>query len=317
VSVARLTARFSAYITRHVKPQAGSVRLHRRQVYILPTRAGYFFALLLLVMLIGSINYNKSLGFILTFFLGSLAIVSILHTYRNLVNLSIRSAHALPVFAKQRAGFKVYLENQSTNSRYGIGISGQDIKTAFVDVPAQGTRETMLCMKVNRRGVNNLDRLTVFTRFPLGLFRSWSWIEFTCSVLVYPAPEQRAPNLPECNPGHGEQIAVMEGSDDYFGLRNYQLGDSPRHIAWKAVARQQGLLTKQFANNVSKTIWLNWEATTGLDIEARLSRLCRWALDAEAAGHRYGLHLPNTTLQPDCGEEHKHQCLKALALYSP
>ena len=94
-------------------PEPGTIFLRQNRVYILPTRPGLAFSLALVVMLIGSINYNLSLGYILTFLLASMGLVAILHTFRNLVHLHISSGRVEPVFADETAWFELFIENRS------------------------------------------------------------------------------------------------------------------------------------------------------------------------------------------------------------
>ena len=106
------------------------------------------------------------------------------------------------------------------------------------------------------------------------------------------------------------------GSDDFSGLRTYQLSDSPRHVAWKSVARTDEVLTKQFTGEAAVQLWLDWRllpAAAGL--ESRLSRLAGWVLAAERAGAFYGLRLPGIEIAPGRGDAHAGTCLQALALY--
>jgi uncharacterized protein (DUF58 family) len=105
------------------------------------------------------------------------------------------------------------------------------------------------------------------------------------------------------------------GADDFAGLRQYHSGDSLRHVHWKAAARQQGLLTKQFGGDRSEELWLDWSNLPEINIEQRLSILTRWVLLAEREGKSYGLRLPNQVIEPSRGGPHRHQCLKALAEY--
>ena len=51
-----------------------------------------------------------------------------------------------------------------------------------------------------------------------------------------------------------------QGQDDFAGLRKYQPGDSLRHVAWKAVARGQAVMTKQFSGLAAGELWLDWDS---------------------------------------------------------
>ena len=84
----------------------------------------------------------------------------------------------------------------------------------------------------------------------------------------------------------------MPGDEEFNMLRAYRPGDAPRQIAWKALAREQGLLTKEFSAMASSELWLDWEDARGADVEARLAVLCHWVLQAEDFGQSFGLRLP-------------------------
>lgn len=297
-------------------PESGAIVLVQRRVFILPTRQGLIFAVALLVMLTGSINYALGLGFVLTFLLGALGVNAMIHTFRNLANLRITGGRARPVFAGDTAHFTVHLENGGDADRYAIGLTANRRTASFVDVPARTVTPAMVGIKTTRRGVLRPGRLTLFTRFPLGLYYSWAYLELDMHCLVYPRPAQPGLPLPPAETSAGAGAERGRGQEDFSGLRQYHLGDSPRHIAWKAAARDQGLLTKQFSGRAETELWLDWtQLPQSMGVEERLSHLARWVLDAHAAGLSYGLRLPGTTVDMGTGEAQRDHCLEALALY--
>jgi uncharacterized protein (DUF58 family) len=156
------------------------------------------------------------------------------------------------------------------------------------------------------------------TRYPLGLFRAWSYVEPDARCLVYPRPERSPLPTAAAHEAPGGQRSPVAGNEDFSGLRTYQLSDSPRHVAWKAVARTDGMLTKQFSGEAAAELWLDWERLPpALGLEQRLSRLAGWVLAAERGGARYGLRLPGVEIAPARGDSHAAACLQALALYRP
>ena len=186
----------------------------------------------------------------------------------------------------------------------------------MVDIPPLGVAEVLLAVPAPRRGLVALGRVMLETRFPLGLFRAWSYIEPDARCVVYPRPE-RSPLPPfSGSPAPGSLHTPMPGSDDFAGLRSYQRTDSPRHVAWKVVARTGEMLTKQFAGESAAELWLDEHLLPiGLALEQRLSRLAGWALAAERAGAHYGLRLAGVEIAPARGDAHMAACLQALALY--
>jgi uncharacterized protein (DUF58 family) len=301
--------------TRGFGPEQGPVILDRSRVFILPTSAGLAFAAMLLVMLLGSINYNNSLGHLFTFLLGSMVVVSILYTYRNLAMLSISAGRARPVFAGERAGFEVLVTNVSEYARIGIRLETPDQPFLSIELDGGQTVTATLHRDAAQRGVLALGRCRVSSCYPLGLFRAWSNVTLRMHCLVYPRPGPRRP-LPQAV-SYKPALSGDKGRgvDDFVGLRPYRPGDSPRHMFWKAAAREQALLTKQFGGDRADELWLDWYALDATDTERRLSQLCRWVLDASRLGHCYGLCLPQVEIAPGSGEVHKSQCLEALARF--
>ena len=296
-------------------PERGPVFLSQRRVYILPTRHGVLFAAALLLMLIGSINYQLSLGFILTFLLAGMGVVAILHTYRNLAHVSVSAGRIEPAFAGSTVRFHLHIDNATRFDRVAIDVRcGPAAET--VDVPAAGGAGATLALPAERRGWLRLPRVTVETRYPVGLFRAWSYIQPDTRALVYPRPDDSSLPLPTFVPDRGDAAHAGVGSDDFAALRPYQLGDSPRHIAWKSAARDGQLLTKVFTGRGAAELWLDFSALpAALGVEARLSRLTRQVLLAEEAHVAYGVRLPGRELGPDLGESHCDACLKAFALF--
>jgi len=295
--------------------QPGSVLIDSRHTYILPTRHGVLFSGVLLAMLIGSINYSNSMGFMLTFLLGSLATASILHTYRNLKGIVIRPGRVAPVFAGERADFIFHLDNPTPTPRYRLELQIGSEHTIVEEIGGHTHATAHLSVTSRERGLLHPGRIKIETTFPLGLFRAWSWIESDSRCLVYPTPELNPPPPPLAAGSDAGGRIECEGMDDFAGLRGYHTGDSLRHVAWKVVARGQPLMTKQFTAEEGATAWLDWSTLLALSIEARLSRLCGWVLELEQERIDYGMTLPEQTISGGSGEQQRQQALKALALF--
>lgn len=298
-------------------PERGPIVLSHRRVYILPARLGVMFGVTLLIMLIGSINYVLSLGFMLTFLLAGMGIAGMVHTVRNLARLTVVAGRVEPAFVGESAQFRLHLENSAHYERPAVLLRQLDSGAQIVaDIPAGGALDVVLAVPAVQRGWLDLGRVMLETRYPIGLFRAWSYVEPELRTLVYPRPEKSP--LPQASPdaSAGAAHASARGTEDYSGLRSYQLSDSPRHVAWKAVARSEDMLTKQFTGQASARLWLDWALLpVQLDTEARLSRLTGWVLEAERQGVRYGLRLPGVQIEPASGDAHRSACLTALALY--
>jgi uncharacterized protein (DUF58 family) len=250
---------------------------------------------------------------VFTFMLAGLGLVAMLHTYRNLAGLSLTGGRCEPVFVGQKASFAIHL--QGASGHLGLTLASAGGPPIGADVEPGLEAVVPLPIVAKKRGWLKPGRLLLSTRFPLGLFNAWAWVELTVRCLVYPQPDAGQTPLPG-GEGSGEgMLRSGTGRDDFVGLRPYRPGDSPRHIAWKASARGGPLLVKDFSNQSGRVLWLDWHDLPGLDTEARLGRLTRWVLDAEAAGRPYGLRLPHREIPPALGANHRHTCLAALATF--
>lgn len=311
---ANLRQSIADWIFRATVPEAPPVTLVQRRIFILPTRQGYVFAVTILVLLLSSINYALSLGFVLTFLLTSMAAVAMLHTWRNLAHLKLRPGRCEAVFAGETAHFAVNIETPS-QARFSIALRRRDEEPVYADITAEETAAIALPVVAARRGVLRCGRLEVFTRYPVGLFHAWSYVDFGLSVLVYPRPDTLAGVPPAQSRSASEEGIPIPGDEEFNMLRAYRPGDTARQIAWKALAREQGLLTKEFSATASSELWLDWNEANGHDVESRLSVLCHWVLQADGFGQSFGLRLPGKSITPARGEAHRARCLEALALF--
>lgn len=300
----------------------GELVLSQRRIYILPTRPGLGFGALLLVLLIGSINYGLGLGYALTFLALSCALVDMVLTWRNLAYLRLQPLRGPNVFAGQEAVFQLQVRNTSRRARYAIlvDVAGNDAPRHAVDVPAQGGATVRMAVPSGARGWLEAPRLTLSTRFPLGLFRAWSYWRPGTRALVYPFPEEGAPPLPSAS-SSALDGAGQAGEDDFAGVRPYQPGDPLRRLAWRQIARLDPvdggqLATKHFEGGARTELVLDLATMNPqLDLELRLSRLTRWVLEAESRALPYAFRLGADSYDAAYGAAHQSACLRALALY--
>ena len=288
--------------------------LKPRQIYILPTRWGVLYAVMLIGLLIGSINYSLSLGFYVTFLLASLGNIAMLHTWRNLVHLQVAILKTDPVFAGDIAEVIVKVSDNKNRPRYSIVAHFPENKEIIQNVAANGVQLFTIPLITSKRGRMTMPRLTLYTEFPLSLLHAWAVVENAFPILVYPKPgdfpQLQTLNIDTDSSG-GSQL--NKGDEDFSGHQHYRFGDSPSRIDWKASSRSIGMFTKLYSGTGSNTVCLDWDSTYG-EREARISQLTRGVIDAHASQITYGLKLPNISLQPNNTDAHYHQALTALAL---
>ena len=311
----RRSARFNRWLDRRMPP-ANSITLNQKKIFILPTKQGLFFAALFCAMVMAGINYQNSLIFGLAFLLASLFMVGMLHTYRNLSGLTLVAGSTRPAFAGEEAEFTVVLKRMGDRTYEHLQLGWKQPLLTATDVIDVEEVRVRLFVDAKRRGRLNPGRLLIQTFYPLGLFRSWSWVDLDMTTLVYPRPiaggQIQASDSTSSEEG---ELVLRDGAEDFYGLREYQPGDSIRHIAWKAYARTETLMTKQYAAYADKRVWVEWDHFPGMDRENRLSRMCYWVLELNARNDEYGLRLPGIEINPGRGEQHRDEVLKSLALF--
>lgn len=307
-------ARITRWTRRRYGIDSDPTQISPRRIYILPTRLGMMYALMVCAMVLGGMNYGNNLALGLAFLLGSLGFVAMHHCHRNLAALQLASAANAPVFSGQTARLNIAVENPSAVPRQEIALEYG--VHAFAAARVQPGTRALLHVEAaaTRRGWLKLDHFIVSTRYPFGLFRAWTVLHMETKCLVYPHPSPPG-DLPPLHTDAGSGLTLQRGDDDFAGFRSFQSGDSPRRIAWRVYAREQGLLVKQYSGTGVASRIFDWDALIGLDTEARLSRLCRWILDAHIAGIAYGLRLPGFSAAPALGAAHREHCLAALALF--
>jgi uncharacterized protein (DUF58 family) len=296
------------------KAADGPIILSHRRIFILPSRSGFALALLLLIQWLTAINYGNNLAFILTFLLAAAALSSMLYSYRNLSGLSIGAGKTASAFVGDQALFELWLSNPAVLARYAIELKLKGAEPVRLDLPAEGNVPVILRVQTEKRGWLDLDTVTISTAFPLGIFYAWSPINLKYRILVYPKPAQERLPFPRSEGGQID-ARTRNSSDDFHGFRAYRAGDPFKHIHWKSLAKGRDPVVKQYAGGETEVLHLNWTDTKGMDTEARLSRLCRWVLDAEQAGLLYSLSLPGTAIAADRGVLHCRKCLESLALF--
>lgn len=309
----RMQARFARWIRRRQGEDQLPVSIHRRRLYVLPTRGGILFGVGLLFMLVAGLNYSNSVALFLTFLLAGLALVAMHRAHRNLLGVEILQALPLGAFAGERASIRCVLRNPAKFERFSVELSRGGHDRAVADLAPLESAPLAFPVPAAQRGVLRIDRLRIATRFPFGLFEAWTYVHRVLEIEIYPRAAGTRPPPPAPGGDAVERSVLAAGDEEWLGLRNFRDGDSPRQVDWKAYARGSPLLVKEYGSLRGRPSVFAFDALPGLDTEARLSQLCRWVLDAEARGQSYGLKLPRTEIPAGRGAQHRDRCLAALA----
>ena len=298
-------------------PAGREITLSQRRIFIVPSKTALALLMLIAVLFLLGINFQNSLVYAVCFWLLALLVVNIFHTYRNLSGLSIRAIGIEPCFVGEKAVLEMELIAPARQKRLALHFAWPGEDETAVNLVNTGSLRVKLSHTSSRRGHFRPPYVRVSTRYPTGLAVAWSYVTLDVRGLVYPKPVEKS--IPLTGREQAEQqedgLEIAGGSSDFGGIRNYQPGDSLRHIHWAKYAQTGQLHTKSFVDYVSHDRWLDWDSLPIPGIEMRLSYLCSKVLEFHQAQQQYGLKIPGTLIQPDKGEAHKARCLRALALY--
>jgi uncharacterized protein (DUF58 family) len=296
-------------LTRLKRPEILPIHLDRHRIYVLPTRFGLLYSAVLIVMLLGALNYNNNPALLLTCLLGAASYQSVFQAFRMLNRLDLQALRAQPCHAGDPLHVSLHFGTNARRRR-SLRLQTEGHETVF-DLADDGAITVEL--SALRRGWRRLERMRLSSEYPFGLFHVWSWLNPEFAALIYPHPETNAPPLPRAGAIAASRTIRMSG-DELASLREYRPEDPQRNIAWKASARHDELLVKEFELRHGQEVVLDYSELQGLAHEARISRLTRWVYEAETAQQPYALHLPDRRLGPALGAEHRHLCLRELAL---
>lgn len=294
-------------------PEPLPVRIGRRRIYVLPTRFGLFYALLVLAMALGALNYNNNPALMLALLLGAAGLASLIASHLQLSGLQIDAMSAEPVAAGETLWLRLALSTRDGRRRRGLR-GDLDGAVGWAGTGEDGNAELALPVPAHRRGWLDPGRIRLSTTQPLGLARAWSRVWPRQPLLVYPRAEAHPPPLPDTGID-AQRSRVHPQGEEPHQLRAYRSGDAPRSIAWKHSARRDTLVVREYERAQQQDVLLDWNTLRTLGYEARISRLAGWVDLAERDGRRYRLRLPGQPhLGPGRGPEHHHACLRALAL---
>ena len=295
-------------------PRKRTVELNQRRIYIVPTRAGLVYGILLTILLVAGINYQNNLIYALTFLLGTVFVLGTWYTYSNMAGLCFSARGLNPVFAGNPAFFSLNIEAPGSDARFHIHIStevGETHQVASVD--ASGVELTW-SEPTAYRGYCVPERLTVVSRAPLGLFRCWAYLWLEAKVLIYPKPIAQAAMVNSSEERGARKHSGSTQAQEFDGFRPYREGDNKKQIHWPSYAKGQPLQTKEQPKMLDLQAWVDWDSFAG-GTEQKLSAMCARVLELALQNRRYGIRLPGLSIAPDRGEAHRENCLRAMALF--
>jgi uncharacterized protein (DUF58 family) len=295
------------------------------KIYILPTGHGLLFIAGVFVMILTGATYGNNLIYLLAFSLFSVVMVGMVQTHANLRKVKLNSAPPEDGFVGEWTRAEIRLHHKNKVARQSLSVRlkkdpRMQSKSALIDsLPAEGSARVFVPVKGLKRGVFTLPSWVIETRAPLGLFRSWMYVNAGAEIYFYPAlhGEKKLPR----GGGRGEdreppaRTARISEEMDFREHRAYVRGESHRHIDWKIVARRGDYLTKVFEGESGEPHRFDYSSLEGLDRETRLSQLSLWIHEAQLKHLAFEMRLPEKRIPAGRGSPHAKAALRELARF--
>ena len=321
-------------------------QLNSRNIMIYPTRFGLaYLGFVILVFLLGT-NYQNNIILLLSYLLASLFISVMLHSFYNFSTLRFYSVAEQQGFAEAVLYFPIKIMADKTHYDLNLHFTDGSLnsQTQHVSQCHQGNFEVKLPYKTLSRGTHHLGRVTIFSEYSLGIFKSKTVLDFGHHALVYPKPKRLVAGQYQLSSQADEpskdnyQTVNTAGTDDFSELKSFVRGESRARTAWKQLAKGQGHFSKHYQASQGELQWLKLSEMPSSDIEGKLAYLCFLIVELSATNQNFGLDLSSnvtpmsnsrptpastdtlsnipTKIAPNSGASHQQDCLTALALYS-
>ncbi|MGI4791871.1 MAG: DUF58 domain-containing protein [Janthinobacterium lividum] len=223
------------------------------------TRPGHYFAAATLFFIaFSSVSLDQQFYVPLTYAIG-LWTVALLILWFGRPRVSLTAAHADRIRAGETLTVEIEVE---ALGRRGVGLvvlpdrlppEVDAVPEDGVDLPVLKPGETArvrLGLACRRRGVFRLRGFRVETAFPLGLMVGQQVFSERRTLLISPKftalGRMETPRGRRYQPGGMTEAARLGDSFEYIGSREYREGDSIRSIDWRATARLNRPVVREY-----------------------------------------------------------------------
>jgi len=307
--------RFNRWLKRRIPP-ASVHKLTNRNIFIMPTRFGFVYLIFVLLLFLLATNYQNNVIMLLSYLMASLFITTMMRSFYNVSGITLSAEKNAAGYAKQSITFPIQVS--FPNKRFDLNFCFDNQQVLHLSQGEQGDQTVYVCCLYENRGIYRPGRLKMSSEYSLGLFKTWTRIDFDQQCSVYPEAiplSNRKSNFTGTVNEHSLSNNSKPGIDDFYELKPYIPGEPLSRIAWKQFARGQDRLTKHYHQQQGTTCWLTLMDMPDHGVEKQLQYLCFLINEYNHAGQTFGLDLGHEKIAPSQGENHFKQCLMALAIY--
>ncbi|MDB2412851.1 DUF58 domain-containing protein [Litoricolaceae bacterium] len=275
-----------------------AVETSARQAIALPTASGILFFALVVVLLLGAINFQSNLGFVMAFALLVFGFIALVFLGFNFHQVSLALANDVYCEEGQEPELTVSVQSKSPSQKIQLGIED---RTVVCDVEPNSQCIQMRC-NPRIRGVSPMPSIEIGSTFPFGwAFLRCRW-QTSKQLIIYPRPIKSIEQHQQSRPDGRDQIHV----------RDYRPGDRMASIAWKKTRRLESPVVIDI-EGASRPFNFSYRDFDAVDFETALSYLTWDILRCAEQGDSWSLELPRVMLSTGNGSDHLEQSLRMLA----
>ncbi len=282
-----------------------SKTLLQKDILVFIHTHGFLYLALILITFIAGINYGNNLILGFCFLLSAILCISFYLTFKQLHALHIEVMNTEVGQVGQVLVLKLFLKQKSNVARY-LQIQWHDQEQIFYLDQAQQSLE--LGFFPQQRGEYAFDTIKIYSTYPLGLVRAWTYLNLKQKVWI-------APKAYDWQKEHKNQPSHTNDSlDEFRELRTFQQGDSYQNVAWKQVARGQGFFIKMIEAQANhQHLEIDYQQIPVQSHEEKLSFMMGLIEQCEQFGDDYALILPHARLESGQGSSQLIQAKRLLA----
>ena len=313
------------------------------RVFILPTRFGVYFIIIIFILFLMSLSYGHSLAISATFVFVSIVVISIVYTNYNIYGVDIKEERSNKSFFNND-DFQIFLYNEWSRPRPDIEIEvtlrslheKRELTyigaTSLLSRMDSSVRLKSLTSSKSRRGVYHMERIKVSTAFPFGLFRSWKYLEplsEQSTVYIFPNPlEPQVKGEIVTNSGNKLKDQVDNskqakrlvtrsgvGTENFYEHSPYRDSGGIKRIDWKIYSRTHELFEKHYEDEHKNRYLLDRKNFQSYPLELQMSYLCFYILKFTREAKSFALVLNDETPYWDSGKNYEQSCLIKLSEY--
>jgi len=287
---------------------------------MMPTNEGVRFLLATVLLGLASINTGNNLIYLIFGLMLSIIVISYALVSVNISGLEIKVKAPGPVYAGETSKVVLGITNNKKISSYSLKIllPPEFNSAGFVPLVKSGEAFfSSVSVRPSRRGVFGYGNFLVESSFPFIFFRRRRRVRVQGSLIVYPAllevnldslGGKRGRGTDSQRPGEGEEL---------LSLREFRGGDSRKSIHWKASARADTLLVKEYSAHMPKMAEIIIDGS-GLDMPDAFEKAVSYAASAAVwltgRGYYVSLRAPGAEVPYGTGRGHMYRLLDHLAM---